>query len=200
MDTMKYFDSLYEGNDDPWHYQTRWYEARKRQMCLSALPYAHYGHVLELGCGIGVMSVELARRCNRLLCLDGQARAVQLASARLQAASHVEVRQGLIPQDLPDGQYDLIVMSEILYYLQPEQLQQVISWVGRHLQPHGSLLCCHWRYPIDGFALNGNSVHATLQQGLRLDQLVSLNDRDFWLDIWQQGGPGVAEREGLVEI
>ena len=38
LNTDDYFDQLYQDNDDPWHYQQRWYEQRKRQLCLAALP------------------------------------------------------------------------------------------------------------------------------------------------------------------
>ena len=37
LNTDDYFDQLYQDNDDTWHYQQRWYEQRKRQLCLAAL-------------------------------------------------------------------------------------------------------------------------------------------------------------------
>jgi hypothetical protein len=41
--TPEYFESLFEGSDDPWQFRTRWYEARKRALRLACLPAAHYG-------------------------------------------------------------------------------------------------------------------------------------------------------------
>lgn len=95
-----YFDALYQDNTDPWQYQTRWYEKRKRDMCLAVLPQAEYGRAIELGCGNGVFSELLAQRCQSLLSIDGNKQAVQLAQQRLADLSHVRVIQGVIPNVL----------------------------------------------------------------------------------------------------
>lgn len=193
-----YFDQLYQHTNDPWHYETRWYEQRKRDICLALLPKAMYPTTLEVGCGNGVFSQLLASRSKALLCIDGHAKAVALASERLQRYQHVTVQQGLIPQALPNARYDLIVMSEILYYLSADDLQAVITWLKQSLNPAGTLLCCHWRYPIEGFGFTGDSVHAQLQQDLCYPRLVHLEDFDFVVDVWQNGDMSVAQYEGLV--
>ena len=58
-----YFDALYNDNTDPWQYQTRWYEKRKRDICLAILSQSKYNNAIELGCGNGVLSELLAQRC-----------------------------------------------------------------------------------------------------------------------------------------
>lgn len=55
MPEQDYFDTLYHYNDDPWGYTQRWYEQRKRQICLALLPRQRYGRILELGCANGVL-------------------------------------------------------------------------------------------------------------------------------------------------
>lgn len=178
-----YFDALYNDNADPWQYQTRWYEKRKRDICLAVLPQAQYANAIELGCGNGVFSELLAQRCQALLSLDGNKHAVQLAKQRLVKLPHVKVIQGVIPNILfsleafflethpisdsilaSTPPFDLIVISEILYYLPPKQIDRVIAWIEQHLAKGGTLLCCHWRYDIKGFEMNGDIVHKRLQQ------------------------------------
>ncbi|MGM8888555.1 SAM-dependent methyltransferase, partial [Psychrobacter sp. 1U2] len=66
-----YFDALYNDNTDPWEYQTRWYEKRKRDICLAILPQAEYNNAIELGSGNGVFSELLTQRCQTLTCVDG---------------------------------------------------------------------------------------------------------------------------------
>lgn len=198
-DVSAYFAEIYANNDDPWQYEKRWYEVRKRAICLAMLPYAHFGNAIELGCSNGVFSKALAQRCDKLICMDGQAEAVKLATQRLQDASHVKVIQGLIPQDLPSQQFDLIVVSEILYYLTAEQLQRVIDWLNTALTNNGVILACHWRYPIDGFNLTGDSVHQALQQQLNFYQQSHVIDQDFLLTIWQANHQSVAMQENLVD-
>ena len=42
-----YFEKLYKGNEDPWSFRERWYEQRKRNLTLAALPRSHYGSIFE---------------------------------------------------------------------------------------------------------------------------------------------------------
>lgn len=127
-----YFDALYNDNSDPWQYQTRWYEKRKRDMCLAVLPKAQYHNAIELGCGNGVFSALLASRCQALLSIDGNKHAVQLAKQRLACSAQVTVIQGVIPDALPTARshFDLIIISEILYYLCPMILIRLL--LGLH--------------------------------------------------------------------
>lgn len=231
-----YFDALYSDNTDPWEYQTRWYEKRKRDMCLAVLPQAQYGNAIELGCGNGVFSELLARRCQALVSIDGNNNAVQLAKQRLEGLSHVKVIQGIIPSSLltlkdtllsaypllenslsDDDRlankppFDLIVISEILYYLSPKDIDTVIAWIKQNLAINGTLICCHWRYPIDGFDMTGETVHQQLHQAFNgsanesnaehqpaFTHQSKLIDTDFLLDVWQHTSASIAEQENLV--
>lgn len=218
-----YFDALYQDNTDPWQYQTRWYEGRKRDMCLAVLPQAEYSRAIELGCGNGVFSELLAQRCQSLLSIDGNKQAVQLAKQRLAQSPHAQVLQGVIPEVLftidnklnshkplaTKPPYDLIIISEILYYLAADDIDTVIAWIEQNLATGGTLLCCHWRYDIEGFQMNGEKVHQRLYQAF--NQIKQANthaltfthqskvvDSDFLLDIWQKSSNTVAMSENLV--
>ena len=196
LKTQQYFDQIYATSQDPWGYEQRWYEQRKRQICLGALLKPHYQQALEIGCSNGVLSAALAPRCEQLLCLDGHSQAIAAAKLRLADASHVHIQQAWIPEQLPDQQFDLIVVSEILYYLEPEKLQHVIAWLEDHLADEGTLLCCHWRHPIAGFELTGDHTHLYLQQ-LSLKHYLSLHEPDFILDVWTNMALTLSEQEGL---
>lgn len=222
-----YFDALYNDNNDPWQYQTRWYEKRKRDICLTLLPQSQYDNAIELGCGNGVFSELLAHRCQALISIDGNHQAVQLTKERLADLSHVRVIQGVIPNTLltlkeaiietyseandtstSKPPFDLIVISEILYYLSPNDIDTVIAWSKHNLAIGGTILCCHWRYAIDGFLMNGETVHQRLQQAFNLannkKHQVSFNhqsqmiDSDFLLDVWQRSPNSVAKQENLI--
>ena len=195
---QEYFDALYALNQgDPWHYEQRWYEQRKRQICLAILPRLHFDSAIELGCSNGIFSQELAQRTNRLLCLDANDTALQLARQRLYAQTHVQVLQGVVPNDLPQQKFQLIVISEILYYLNPTALQQMLAWLHTALEPDGCILTCHWRAPISGFSLNGDDVHQYLKAHLNYAHSLSLQDSDFLVDLWLNSAQSVAEQEGL---
>src|SRR5690606_11765020 len=157
---QEYNDALYALNQgDPWQYEQRWYEQRNRQICLAVLPCLQIDSATETGRSNGIISQELAQRTDSLMCLDANDTAVQLAQQRLQVYPHVQVLQCIVPDELPKQKFQLIVVSEILYYLNPTALQQVLTWLHTALEPGGCILSCHWRAPISGFTLNGEDVH-----------------------------------------
>ncbi|MEH3024148.1 MAG: class I SAM-dependent methyltransferase [Pseudomonas oryzihabitans] len=196
--SMSYFDSLYAASADPWDYEHRWYEARKRDLTLASLPHRRYTSGYEPGCSTGELSLRLAERCDRLLVSDGNASAVATASARLAHQRHVDVRHLLLPEDWPEGSFDLIVISEIGYYLGATGLDTLLRNAQRALLPGGVLLGCHWRHPIEGCALTGDEVHARLAALPGLHRLSHLEETDFALTLWSSDPTSVARREQLL--
>ncbi|WP_263145799.1 class I SAM-dependent methyltransferase [Pseudomonas sp. RIT-PI-AD] len=192
-----YFERLYAECDDPWSFRERWYERRKRALTLAALPRERYRSIFEPGCANGELSVLLARRCKHLLCCDTSSAAVDLAKRRLSSEAHASVRQSRLPQDWPEGQFDLIVFSELGYYLDRADMLAVIERARASLTPEGSLLACHWRPAIEGCPLIGDDVHALLDQHLGMPRVLRHEEPDLLLDLWSRDPMTVAQREGL---
>ncbi|MCE7761310.1 methyltransferase domain-containing protein [Pseudomonas putida] len=180
----QYFADLYADSDDPWAFRTRWYERRKRDLLLASLPRQRYERVFEPACANGELSVLLAERCASLLCQDIDPTAVGLARQRLGTAHHAHVEQGHLPGDWPGGQFDLIVLSEIGYYLDPTAWLQVIEQSVASLTGDGALLACHWRHPIAGCPQDGREVHDLLARHLPLYPLLRHEEADFLLEYW----------------
>lgn len=193
----RYFDGLFAGNDDPWSFRQRWYEQRKRAITLAALPRPHYRAIFEPGCANGELSFELASHCDHLLCCDTAAAAVTLARTRLGPFDHAEVRHSRLPADWPDEKFDLIVLSEIGYYLDADDLKRLIEQAAQSLTADGQLLACHWRPPIDGCPLNARQVHDLLHEHLHLPRLALHQEADFLLELWSREPRSVAALEGL---
>ena len=193
----RYFDGLFAGNDDPWAFRQRWYEQRKRAITLAALPRPRYRSIFEPGCANGELSAELASRCDRLLCCDTATAAVALAHTRLSLFDHAEVRQSRLPAEWPEEKFDLIVISEIGYYLDAADLKHLIIKAEQSLTADGQLLACHWRPPIDGCPLNARQVHDLLHEHLHLPRLVLHQEADFLLELWSREPRSVAALEGL---
>ena len=193
----RYFDGLFASSDDPWAFRQRWYEQRKRAITLAALPRPRYRAIFEPGCANGELSADLATRCDRLLCCDTASAAVALARTRLSPFNHAEVRQARLPEQWPSEQFDLIVISEIGYYLDAEDFKRVIENASRSLTADGQLLACHWRPPIDGCPLNARQVHDLLHDHLGLPRLVLHQEADFLLELWSREPRSVAALEGL---
>ncbi|QHQ35388.1 class I SAM-dependent DNA methyltransferase [Algicella marina] len=141
------FDRLYREKGDPWDYETSPYEAEKYARCLALLPSRRFAHGLEIGCSIGVMSQAIARRCDNLLGLDFAPTAIKLARARGIPGARFEVSR--VPEGWPTGKWDLIVLSEVLYYLSPVELDKAIRLVSRSLAPGGSCLVAGYLGPTE---------------------------------------------------
>ncbi|WP_447505642.1 class I SAM-dependent methyltransferase [Acinetobacter pittii] len=192
-----YFEDLYRHNNDPWGYDFHWYEARKRQICLALLTKPRYLKVLEVGCSNGHLSFHLAQRADELVCIDVSERAVQLASARLQEFEHVVVENRKIPEDYSIQKFDLILISEMAYYLSKDELHQFIEKLKYSLNDGGEILCCHWRHEIQDFDLNAEQVHQAFQQHFPFHHYLSLNDPDFMIDLWTANTSSLAQQEKL---
>ncbi len=191
------FDALFRDNDDPWRFRTRWYEARKRALTLACLPARRYAHGYEPGCANGELSAELATRCDRLLVSDVSQRAVELAQARLLDWPHAKAVLAQLPRDWPDESFDLVVISELGYFLTPPEVDALAGKTRASLRPGGTVLACHWRRPIEGSTFDGEAVHVRLEQHLGLERLTQVREADFILDVWSSDGRSVAQREGF---
>ena len=110
---------------------------------------------------------------------------------------HAQVEQRRLPEQWPTGQFELIVLSELCYYLDVEDLHRLMDRALAALTDDGQLLACHWRPYIDGCPQTAEQVHALLQQRWGMPPLVQHHDNDFLLDLWSRDGTSVACHEGL---
>ena len=191
-DAESVFDGVHNGAADPWNYSGSWYEQRKRALTLAALPEKSYERALEVGCSIGTLTAELAPRCRSLLAVDASGTAVHRARQLLDGWPGVEVEQRVLPGSWPGGTFDLVVVSEVGYYLSKEELSQLWDRVEASLAPGGTLLLCHWRHPITGWELDGDTVHALGRQRLGWRTAGIYQERDFVLEVLAAPGRGSA--------
>ena len=160
-----YFEALYAEGADPWNFATSAYERHKYDATLAALPAARNGAVLEIGCSIGVLTERLAERSDKLLAIDTAENALVQAHARCASCANVTMMQMQIPAEWPKGWFDLILLSEILYYLSADDLEETARRVMRSLKPQGHILLVHYilptDYPMTGDAASDAFIAAT---------------------------------------
>lgn len=194
-----YFDDFYSGREDPWGFGSRWYEERKRALTLAILPRRRFVSALEPGCSIGVLTAELAPRCDALLATDIAAAPLEVARERLRGSPHVRFEQRAIPQDWPAGRFDLIVLSEMAYYCSTSDLDTLIRRAAVSLTPDGVLLLCHWRHPVSDYPQTGDEVHRVALAVSGMDRLARYLDDDVRIDVLvRPPAVSVGAREGLA--
>jgi SAM-dependent methyltransferase len=196
-----YFEAMYQAAPDPWGFTERWYERRKYAIGLAQLPAERYRSAFEPGCSVGVFSRLLAPRCDALLSCDLAGAAVQAAAQRTSDLPQVRVEQREIPRQWPSGRFDLVVLSEVLYYFGDRDLEQVLERAAASLEPDGTLLAVHWRHPVADYPRTGDDVHGVLAAQPGLACLVSHAEPDFLAEVYirTEGVPvSVAQSAGLV--
>jgi SAM-dependent methyltransferase len=194
-----YFDQMYAGSADPWGFTSRWYEKRKYALTLALLPSERYDDAFEPGCSIGVMTQQLARRCDRLLSCDVSAAAVKAAATRVSDQPGVRVEQRLLPREWPDADFDLIVFSEFLYYFGGPDLQRILDLAHAALLPGGTLIAVHWRHPVREYPRSGDDVHDVLARQAGLSRLAEHREPDFIAEAYLKGPLiSVAQATGLT--
>lgn len=151
-----YFDDLYATDPDPWQFETSDYERGKYAATLAALPRDRYARILEVGCSIGVLTQQLAARCDALVGLDAAAAALERARDRCRELAHVDLSLGQVPRDWPAGAFDLILLSEVVYYLDAADVDRLVARVQASLGKGGDVVLVHWtgetHYPLTGDA------------------------------------------------
>jgi trans-aconitate methyltransferase len=189
----RHFDNLYQAGHDPWQVRERWYEQRKRGLLLASLPRRRYQRAYEPGCGNGELTACLSARCGQVLAADGSLAALERARQRLGGqAPNVTLERHRVPHDWPAGEFDLIVISELAYYLDQPALNVLARRCASSLSASGTLALCHWKPDFGDRMLPTDRVHAAFRALPRMHQVVRHEEEDFLLEVLAPDGRSVA--------
>jgi 2-polyprenyl-3-methyl-5-hydroxy-6-metoxy-1,4-benzoquinol methylase len=127
---------------DPWALDANPFDvARFDAMEAMLRPVAPFGHALELGCAAGAMSERLARLSRRLHLVDCMASALERATHRIGAMQGLTCERADIGSErLAPGAFDLVVVAEVLYFIDAGALEGAIDGLVARLRPGGWLL------------------------------------------------------------
>lgn len=181
----EYFDDMYAATSDPWNLATDSYERRKYALTVAALPNERYRRAFEPGCSIGVLSALLAERCERLLATDIVPTALDQAAQRLTNYPNVVVERRAIPDSWPDGDFDLVVLSELGYYFDVPTLDRVITKLVGTTVAGAHVVGVHWRGETN-YPLRAQQVHDRLDSCDQLTRIVHHFEKLFVLDVWER--------------
>ena len=185
-------DRMYDDGPDPWAFASSFYEERRRTLVQAVLGCRRYARVLEVGCADGRLTQGLLERADDVVALDTSARAVAATRLRVPGAT---VLHGAAPGDLPGGPFDLVVLSEVGYFLTPLELVATLRRVEASLAPGGEVLLCHWQHPTTDVPLDGVLVHEQAATVLRGTPRAAYVDEDLRIELWGEAA-SVAQQEG----
>jgi LmbE family N-acetylglucosaminyl deacetylase len=186
------FEDLHAREEDPWQVRTSWYERRKRALTLAALPHERYAVAVEVGCSVGALAEDLLGRCDAVVAVDESAAALE----RVEGAEGLRTVRASLPEDwerleeaLGGRSVELVVLSEVGYFLSPARLRQLADRVGELVagSDRATVLACHWRHEIVGWPLTGDEVHALVEERLGasgLERRSHLVEEDVVLTVW----------------
>ena len=180
----EHFDALYAADPDPWKFAASPYERGKYTLTLNAMPKSRYRSALEVRCSIGVLTRLLASRCNAVVAID--AAEIPLVEARRRCADlpGVHFEQMFVPEQWPDGEFELILLSEVVYYLSVEDVGRLAAKVMRSLPQGGAVILVHWTGSTD-YPLSGDEAAALFIKHVGPSCVVERADRyrQFRLDV-----------------
>ena len=160
------FERKFQRDIDPWNYATSRFEYFKRNALLQACGHYKHGRVLELGCAIGETTRFLGPLSLRLLALDGSPTAISEAKKRVRSP-HISFMQAVLPREMPRGCFDLIVVSELAYYLRDVDLAALAKRISLCLARRGKVVLLHHRQHFPDAAQPGELAQDQLTRRLQ---------------------------------
>jgi SAM-dependent methyltransferase len=191
------FEAVYAGSGDPWasadprFFYQRW----KYDGLMATLPAGRrFASALDLGSGVGAFSLALTTVADRVLGLDIAQAAVDGAAARMVGKPGLTFARGDVCALDPalDGQFDLVVVADTLYYLDAldhVSLDVIVHRIAELLSPGGlCLLANHYFYAGDRDSRLTRRIHAAFA-GSRRFGVLSERRRPFYLVTLLQAAP-----------
>lgn len=180
---IAHLENLYSRSDDPWQHRTSAYEAAKYATTLDEIGPGPFTSAIEIGCGNGTLASLLRHRCRHLTLVECIPAALSLARQSLADARNVTFIGGTAPHDLPSARFDLVLLSEVLYFLTVQEISELAEWLGRHAT--GEVVAVNWTGPTDE-DLDGTQAVEAL--AARLGASTSRSHQGFRIDVFMRQG------------
>jgi SAM-dependent methyltransferase len=121
--------SLSSSGEDPEYFH------RYKLGCIERLGLSNSARILDYGCGIGNVTVHLARQFDTVHGFDPSRRSLDMCKERVPSAILHETEQAL-----PEGYFDAAVLSGVLHHIKPADRKTLLRHVYRTLRPGGRVI------------------------------------------------------------
>jgi SAM-dependent methyltransferase len=162
--TQGFFEDLWQ-RGDPWDLETSEFEQQRCARLLEALSPRRFGKVLEIGCAGGVFTGLLTSVADRVVALDVSSNAIERAKTRWTGPETAEFRiANIMEYDVcGKGPWDLVVMSDMVYFLGWLYPFFDIAWLAMELfaatSEGGQLLLSNCYGGPDDYLMHPTLIH-----------------------------------------
>ena len=112
--------------------------------------------------------------------------------------NQVVLLQQSLDEAWPSGPFDLMVLSEVGYYLAPEALRSTLDRECPRLTAGATVVAAHWRHRVDDYLMTGDRVNEIVAETAGLHPVASYRDADVVIDVFDTAdGVSVAARTGV---
>jgi SAM-dependent methyltransferase len=144
MKVSRDFEALYRAEADPWNIGSADSDRYERYLAM-ALPFAGTA-VLDIGCGFGAFLSRFRGSGAKLHGVELSETAIAKGRDRF---PFIEFHAGSAAapdrvQALAEVRFDLIVCSDVIYYLDDREKIGLLDWINRHLTDDGKALIAAW--------------------------------------------------------
>jgi SAM-dependent methyltransferase len=196
-----FFDDLWI-RGDPWEFESSEFEDQRFVALMKKLEAHRYGRVLEIGCGSGSFTRRFASLADQVLAFDVSSEAIAKARTAQGGTSHVEFRTANVMDydPKPEGPWDLIILSETIYFLGWLYPFFDVAWLAFDLftatRAGGRLLLANsYGGPQDylllpflirtyrdlfrniGYQINSEETFAGIKNGVQIEVLITLFEK-----------------------
>ena len=125
----------------------------------------------------------LADRCESLLAVDAAEQPLEEARRSCAGLRQVKIERMQVPQEWPARQFDLIVLSEILYYFGRDDIRQIAEHSTFSLMADGVVLLVHWSGPTSTCPGDEAVEHYTAACRPELHSMLHKREPKYRLDL-----------------
>lgn len=138
--SARHFDLSYRIDRDPWSVADNSYEQHKIDVLVEVVARRRHKNAIDIGCGPGILTQRFATYCDHILGIDFSTRAISLAKERCKDDSRIAFAVGDIRDFKHTTKYDLLICAEILYYMNPQDLNNTLEKIAELATPDAWLV------------------------------------------------------------
>ncbi len=144
MTIVRDFERLYQTEDDPWQIGDA--DTPRYNTYLELLRPHAKGAVLDIGCGFGALLARLAGDGIALEGIEISETAVVKGRQRFPFITFHSGNAARIADvaGIQDRKFDLIICSDVIYYITEREQSELLAWINNHLSAEGVAFVAAW--------------------------------------------------------